>query len=61
MEEFANLLKARGPYLEWHNNHPELDHHITEDVFRNGADTVVDVKEFTDIVYRALELLNKKS
>lgn len=61
VEEFANLLKARGPYLEWHNNHPELDRHINEDVFRNGADTIVDVKEFTDIIYRSLEMLHKNS
>lgn len=61
VDEFANLLKARGPYLEWHNNHPELDHHILEDVFRNGADTTVDAKEFYDIVNKALELYQKSS
>lgn len=61
VEEFSKLLTARGPYLEWHNKHPELDRHISEDIFRNGADTIVDVKEFSDIVNRALELYHKNS
>ncbi|GIX95580.1 uncharacterized protein CEXT_792151, partial [Caerostris extrusa] len=59
VKEFANLLKTRGPYLEWHNNHPELDHRIPEDIFRNGADTVVDVNEFVQIVNQALQLYQK--
>ncbi|KFM61552.1 hypothetical protein X975_05219, partial [Stegodyphus mimosarum] len=56
VEEFANLLKTRGPYLEWHNSHPELDRRIPEDIFRNGADTVVDVNEFVQTVHRAVEM-----
>lgn len=54
--EFGNLLKARGPYLEWHNNHPELNHSAPGDPFRNGSDTVVDVSEFTELVNKALKL-----
>ncbi|KAG8183652.1 hypothetical protein JTE90_005638 [Oedothorax gibbosus] len=56
VEEFANLLKTRGPYLEWHNNHPELDRRIPEDIFRNGADTIVDVNEFSEIANKAIQL-----
>ncbi|GIY17297.1 uncharacterized protein CDAR_248921 [Caerostris darwini] len=59
VKEFGNLLKTRGPYLEWHNNHPELDHRIPEDIFRNGADTVVNVNEFVQIVNQALQLYQK--
>lgn len=54
--EFGNLLRTRGPYLEWHNSHPELDRHIADDIFRNGADTLVDINEFTEIVRRALQI-----
>ncbi|GFR33942.1 hypothetical protein TNCT_597831 [Trichonephila clavata] len=61
VEEFANLLKTRGPYLEWHNNHPELDRGIPEDIFRNGADTIVDVNEFVQIVNRALQMHNEST
>ncbi|KAF8771662.1 protein O-linked-mannose beta-1,4-N-acetylglucosaminyltransferase 2-like [Argiope bruennichi] len=61
VEEFANLLKTRGPYLEWHNNHPELDRRIPEDIFRNGADTIVDANEFVQIVNRALQMYKESS
>uniref|UniRef100_A0A4Q8K6M3 U10-Liphistoxin-Lth1a_1 n=1 Tax=Liphistius thaleban TaxID=1905330 RepID=A0A4Q8K6M3_9ARAC len=61
VNEYANLLKARGPYLEWHNSHPELNHPAPDDPFKNASDTVVDVNEFVDMVSKALKLHKAQS
>ncbi|KAK6179932.1 hypothetical protein SNE40_012179 [Patella caerulea] len=55
--EFAKLLKARGPYLEWHNKHEHLSvaNHNGD---HSQGDTIVNVKEFVTLVKEALKLVN---
>ncbi|XP_023241449.1 protein O-linked-mannose beta-1,4-N-acetylglucosaminyltransferase 2-like [Centruroides sculpturatus] len=64
VDEFATLLKARGPYLQWDNTHSELNSPTKSDPFNNGSDTIVHKQEFIKIIKKALELqrnfLNQK-
>ncbi|XP_064619968.1 protein O-linked-mannose beta-1,4-N-acetylglucosaminyltransferase 2-like [Lineus longissimus] len=51
---FGTLLTAKGPYLEWHNQHKDL-HFVKADGTNHNADTVVNVDEFRKLVREALE------
>lgn len=57
--EFGLLLKARGPYMEWHNTHENLTRTSPGDKYNNNADTIVDVEEFKKVAYEAVQLANK--
>ena len=55
---FGKLLATVGPYMEWHNAHPQL-HRPSNPRRANtsdhlNADTVVNVTEFTQLVQTAL-------
>jgi len=51
--EFGDFLKLRGPYLEWHNTHPNTS--VTYGHSAN-TDTKVNAKEFHDLIAEALKL-----
>ena len=56
---YAELMKARGPYLEWHNTHKE-NHFVPEShPNAHGVDTIVDTKEFRELIQEALAVLAK--
>ncbi|XP_014665297.1 PREDICTED: uncharacterized protein LOC106807479 [Priapulus caudatus] len=55
--DFGTLLKAQGPYLEWHNKHKELTKSGVGDSRRNSqADTIVHVQEFVTLIQNSIEL-----
>jgi len=58
---FAELLRPRGPYLAWVNEHEEnsvCDQ--AADRFCDSPDTVVDVGEFIEVLAKALTLCGAK-
>lgn len=57
VHEFQMLLEARGPYLEWHNVHPERNVAPTGGASGLSSDTNIDVDEFVRIVRKATGLL----
>ena len=52
--EFGSLLSARGPYLEWHNQHENLNRDVPGDKYHGQADTIVNVDEFIELVKKVL-------
>ena len=62
VREFGNILKSRGPYLEWWNKHEELNRgNLERDPYNSQADTEVHVDEFTQLIRDALKIgINRK-
>ncbi|CAH1797584.1 unnamed protein product [Owenia fusiformis] len=58
--EFGKLLKSRGPYIEWHNQHEELTVPMPGDPHRNRPDTILHIDEMKELVTEALELISKQ-
>ena len=56
-QQYSQVLKAHGPYLEWVNQH-EKDSRPSklDDKDNRMADTVVNVEEFVQLVKEALQL-----
>lgn len=57
--EFGLLLKARGPYVEWHNTHENLTRTAPGDKYNNNANTIVHIDEFKKVAYEAVQLAKK--
>ncbi|XP_046574394.1 alpha-1,3-arabinosyltransferase XAT3-like isoform X2 [Haliotis rubra] len=57
-KEFGVLLRNRGPYLEWHNEHAELSQELPNDPYHGQSDTTVKVAEFIELIKKALQLVN---
>ncbi|XP_046370720.2 alpha-1,3-arabinosyltransferase XAT3-like [Haliotis rufescens] len=57
-KEFGQLLKNRGPYLEWHNEHANLSQELPNDPYHGQSDTTVQVGEFVELIKKALQLVN---
>ena len=56
-EKYAHILRAHGPYLEWHNQHEQSSRpNQMEDADNSLADTVVNVEEFVELLKQALKL-----
>ncbi|ESP05688.1 hypothetical protein LOTGIDRAFT_228161 [Lottia gigantea] len=53
----AAIYSARGPYLEWHNEHEDKVS-LSNPGSYSQADTEVDVEEFLALVKKALTLVN---
>ena len=54
--EFGDVLKARGPYLVYHNEHSERTVAKQHDTFRNNPDTEFHPGEFKELVGKAMRL-----
>ena len=52
--EYGDLLKTRGPYLEWHNKHKEKNFYM--DKGNRDPLTEVHVKEFVELIKEAIKL-----
>ena len=52
--EYGEVLKARGPYLEWENTHLNLTRQRVHDTGNSHADTIVHVDEFIRLISEAL-------
>lgn len=56
-ERYAQVLRAHGPYLEWHNQHEKNSRpNQVDDSDNSLADTLVPVEEFVTLVKQALNL-----
>ena len=56
-EKYASILRAHGPYLEWHNKHERNSRpNQIDDMDNSLADTVVNVEEFVELLKQALQL-----
>ena len=56
-ERYAQVLRAHGPYLEWHNQHEKNSRpNQVDDSDNSLADTLVPVEEFVSLVKQALIL-----
>ena len=56
-EKYARILRAHGPYLEWHNRHEQNSRpNQMEDADNSLADTVVHVEDFVELLKQALGL-----
>lgn len=58
--EFGVLLSSRGPYLEWHNTHPELSETDKYDVYNNRANTRVPESEFVKLMTEAISIADAR-
>jgi len=56
-KEYGQLLRLRGPYLEWHNNHENKSVPVPGDQSCSNDNTIVDVNEFVDLVKKAIKML----
>ncbi|GAB6032171.1 hypothetical protein CHUAL_010820 [Chamberlinius hualienensis] len=52
--EYGKLLEARGPYIEWHNNHKNNTVTVPGDASHGNDDTIIDVNEFKRLIKKAL-------
>lgn len=56
-EKYAKLLRARGPYMEWHNTYEQHTRaNELQDPFNSQANTVVHIAEFVQLIKDALQL-----
>ena len=56
-EKYARIVRARGPYFEWHNKYEKNSRpNQVGDTTNNLADTLVHVEEFVELVKQALKL-----
>ena len=56
-EKYSPLLRAHGPYLEWHNKHEKNSRpNQVNDRANSLVDTIVHVEEFVELIKRALRL-----
>ena len=56
-ERYAQVLRAHGPYLEWHNQHEKNSRpNQVDDSDNSLADTLVPVEEFVSLIKQALLL-----
>ncbi|XP_064609506.1 protein O-linked-mannose beta-1,4-N-acetylglucosaminyltransferase 2-like [Liolophura sinensis] len=58
--DFGVWLSSRGPYLEWHNTHPELSETDKYDVFNNRANTLVPESEFLKLMTDAISIVDTR-
>ncbi len=58
-KEFGAILQARGPYLVYHNEHPDRSVTKPHDRYNNNPDTNVHPEEFKDLIQKALKLVEK--
>ena len=56
-KEFGAILEARGPYLVYHNEHPDRSVTKPYDRYNNNPDTNVHPGEFKDLIEKALKLV----
>lgn len=56
-EKYAKLLRARGPYVEWHNTYEQHTRaNELQDPYNSQANTVVHIAEFVQLIKDALQL-----
>ena len=54
--EFGKILQSVGSYLVWHNTHLNLHYQSNHDKNNNSPDTIVDAKQFKELVLEALDI-----
>ncbi len=59
--QYGELLKARGPYMIWHNSHKDLHRTIQGDSYNNKPDTILHVGEWKDLIKQALSMAAKEA
>ena len=62
VSEYAQLLRANGPYLEWQNRNERMSRPgVVGDRESNMANTILDIDDVSDLVESAMKLgLNAK-
>ena len=58
-KEFGATLEGRGPYLVYHNTHPDRSVVKPHDNYINNPDTSFHPGEFKELVKNAMDLAEK--
>ena len=60
-KSYGDLLKTRGPYLEWHNKHEHLHRQNNQtDPLNSNGDTEVEVGELRQLMVVALAMAEEE-